>query len=160
MHQNDQEDELSHMGPRSAPYDCPIWAPFDPHSAPFTIQPHAAPFKPCAAPFKWQLVVREKQGRYQNDQHDELSHMGPRSAPYDCPVWAHLTLIQPHAAPFKSCLAPFTIQPSAGAPSRGDDFPVQHHKLHQNVQLKQQRKLQQSRPSDCHTEGTDQSIIL
>ena len=77
IHQNDQEDELSHMGPRSAPYDCPIWALFDPHLAPFTTQPHKALFKPLVALFKWQPVVRGKQGRYQNDQHDELSHMGP-----------------------------------------------------------------------------------
>ena len=153
-HQNDQEDELSHMGSRSAPYNCPIWAPFDPHLAPFTIQPHVAPFKTHAALFKWQPVVREKQGRYQNDQHDELSHMGPRSAPYDCPIQApfnpHLApfTVQPHVAPFKSCSVPFTIQPHAGVPFRGDDFQVQHHKIHQNVQLNQQRKLQQSRPSE------------
>ena len=109
MHQNDQEDELSHMGPRSALYNCPVWAPFDPHLAPFTIQPHAAPFKPCAAPFKWQPVVREKQGRYQNDQHDELSHMGPRSAPYNCPVLAPFDPIQPHSpAPCGPIQAPYS----------------------------------------------------
>ena len=117
------------------------------------VQPCAALFKPCAAPFKWQPVVREKQGRYKNDQHNELSYMGPRSAPYDCPVWA---LFNPHSAPFtvQPCVAPFKpstalfiIQPCAGALFRGDDFPVQYHKIHQNVQLNQQRKLQQSRPS-------------
>ena len=150
IHQNDQEDELSHMGPRPAPYHYPIQAPFNPHLAPFTIQPHVAPFKSHVALFKWQPVVREKQGRYQNDQHDELSHMGPRSTPYHCPVWApfdpHLApfTVQPCVAPFKSHLALFTIQPCAGAPSRGGDFPVQHCKIHQNVQW---RKLQQSRPS-------------
>ena len=81
MHQNNQEDELSHMRPRSALYDCPIWAPFNPIH-------HSAPFKPHVAPFKWQPVVREKRGRYQNDQHDKPSHMGPRSALYKCPIWA------------------------------------------------------------------------
>ena len=63
---------------------------FGPHLtlclAPFTIQPHVAPFKPHVALFKWQPVIREKQGRYQNDQHDELSHMGPRLTPYNCPI--------------------------------------------------------------------------
>ena len=124
MHQNDQHNELSHMGPRSAPYNCPIQAPFHPCLAPFTIQPHAAPFKPHAALFKRQ---REK-GRYQNDQHNELSHMRPRSAPYNCPVWAPFDplsapfTVQPHAAPFNPCMALFTIQPSAGALFRGDDF--------------------------------------
>ena len=78
--------------------------------------------------FKWQPVVREKQGRYHNDQHDEPSHMGPRSAPYNFPIWAlfnpHLALftIQPHAAPFKPHMAPFTVQPHAGAPFIEDDF--------------------------------------
>ena len=139
-------DDMSQLVQESAPYNCPIQAPFDPCMAPFTIQPHVAPFKPCTAPFKWQPVVidrpamhqndqkmslviwdqdqphttapfdphsalftiqpraawfkprvapfkqqpvvREKQGRYQNDQHDELSYMGPRSALYDCPIWA------------------------------------------------------------------------
>ena len=31
-----------------------------------------------------ELSVIEKQARYQNDQHDELSSMVPNSAPYDC----------------------------------------------------------------------------
>ena len=103
------------MGPRSAPYDCPIWAPFKPHMAPFTIQPHVALFKPHAALFKWQPVVGEKQGRYQNDQHDEPSHMGSRSAPYDCPVWALfepcLSPVQPHSpfSPVWPCSNP--VQP-------------------------------------------------
>ena len=94
-------DEMSPLVQESAPYNCPIWAPFDPHVAPFTIQPHAAPFKPCAAPSKWQQVVIEKPAMHPNDQEDELSHVGSRSAPYDCPIWA----------PFDPHLAPFTIQP-------------------------------------------------
>ena len=170
-------DELSHMGPRSAPYDCPVKALFDSHSAPFTIQPHVAPIQTHVALFKSQTVVREKQGRYQNDQHDELSHMGPRSAPYDCPIWGPIwppiqpnSLFSPVQPISKPCTGLFTVQPHVGAPFRGDDFWVQHHKIHQNVQLNQQRKLQQSRlcehrltaqpDSDCHSEGTDQSITL
>ena len=128
MHQNDQQDELSHMGSRSALYDYPVQVTFEPHSAPFTIQPCVAPFIPCVAPFILQPVVREKQDRYQNDQHNEPSHMGPRSAPYNSPIWAPFDpcsapfTIQPCAAPFKPCTAPFTIQPHAGAPFREDDF--------------------------------------
>ena len=153
------------MEPRSAPYDCPVQALFNPHLAPFTIQPHAAPFKPCVALFKWQPVVREKQGRYQNDQPDQPSHMGPRSVPYDCPMQAlfdpHLApfTIQPHVTLFKSHSAPFTIQPHAGAPFRGDDFQMQHHKIPQNVQLNQQRKLQQSRPCE-HSQQPSIPVII
>ena len=72
-----------------------------------------------------QPVVREKQGRYQNDQHDELSHMGPSSAPYDCPIQAPFdphSPFSPHVALFKPHTAPFAIQPHAGALFRGDDF--------------------------------------
>ena len=81
-------DEMSPLVQESAPYNCPVRAPFNPHTAPFTIQPHVAPFKPHVAPFKQQPVVIEKPAMHQNDQEDELSHMGPRSAPYDCPIWA------------------------------------------------------------------------
>ena len=100
-------DEMSPLVQEPAPYNCPIWAPFDPCMALFTIQPHAAPFKPCVVPFKWQPVATDKPAIHQNDQQDELSHMGPRSAPYNCPVQA---LFDPHSAPF-------TIQPH-GAPSK------------------------------------------
>ena len=64
---------------------------------------------------------------------------------------------QPHTTgPFDPHLALFTIQPCVALCSpiqapytiQGDDFQVQHHKLHQNVQLNQQRKLQQSRPCE------------
>ena len=94
-------DEMSPLVQESAPYNCPIWAPFDPHMASFTIQPHVAPFKPHAAPSKHQPVVIKKPAMHQNGQEDELSHMGPRSAPYHCPIWA----------PFDPHLALFTIQP-------------------------------------------------
>ena len=79
---------MSPLVQESAPYDCPIWAPFDPHSA---------PFKPHMAPFKWQPVVIDKPAMHQNDQEDELSHMGPRSAHTTAPFGPHLTLIWPHS---------------------------------------------------------------
>ena len=53
-------DEMSPLVQESAPHDSPIQAPSGSHSAPFTIQPHAAPFKPHMAPFKWQPVVIDK----------------------------------------------------------------------------------------------------
>ena len=34
-----------------------------------------------------ELLVIEKQARYQNDWHDKPSPMVPRSVPYNCPVW-------------------------------------------------------------------------
>ena len=83
---------MSPLVQESAPYNCPVWAPFDPCMAPFTIQPHVAPFK-------WQPVIIDKPAMHQNDQEDELSHMGPRSAPYDCSIQAL----------FDPCSAPFTI---------------------------------------------------
>ena len=75
-HQNDQHDEMSLMVPRSALYDCPIWPPFKPLMAPFSL------LQPCTgAPFKREPLVIEKQARYQNDWHDEMSSMVSRSAP-------------------------------------------------------------------------------
>ena len=41
-------DEMSPLVQESALYNCPVWAPFN---------PHVALFKPCVAPFKWQPVV-------------------------------------------------------------------------------------------------------
>ena len=53
-------DEMSPLVQESAPYNCPILAPFDPHTAPFTVQPCVAPFKPHVAPFKWQTSGHRK----------------------------------------------------------------------------------------------------
>ena len=97
-------DEISPLVQESAPYNCPIWAPFDPRTAPFTIQPHEAPFKPHVAPFKWQPVVIEKPAMHQNDQEDELSHVAPRSALFrsrSTPIWPHslFSPMQPHSNP-------------------------------------------------------------
>ena len=44
-----------------------------------------------------ELSIIEKWARYQNDQHDELNPMVPKSTLYDCPIWP----------PFKHCMAPF-----------------------------------------------------
>ena len=97
-------DEMSPLVQESALYNCPVWAPFNPHTVLFTIQPHAAPFKPHAALFKWQPVVIEKPAMHQNDQEDELSHMGPRSASYNCPVQAPF---DPHSAPSSPIQTPW-----------------------------------------------------
>ena len=108
---------MSPLVQESAPYNCPIWALFNPHMAPFTIQPHVVQFKPHAGPFKWKAAVVDKPAMHQNDQHNELSHMGPRSAPYNCPIQALFDphsapfTIQPHVAPFKPCAALFKYQP-------------------------------------------------
>ena len=34
-YQNNQDDELSSMVPKSTLYNCPVWPPFKPHTAPF-----------------------------------------------------------------------------------------------------------------------------
>ena len=60
-------------------------------------QPHTG------APFKREWSVIEKQARYQNDQHNEVSSMVPRSFPYNHPVWPPF---KPHMAPFRT---PFKI---------------------------------------------------
>ena len=126
-YQNDQHDNLSSMVPNSAPYNCPIWAPFKPFTAPFRnpLQPHAG------APFKREPSVIQKPDKYQNDQHAKMSAVIPRSTMYDCPIWD----------PFKPLMAPFkTVQPCATAPFRQQNFPMQHHNIHQNVQLDKQEK--------------------
>ena len=98
-YQNDQHYEMSSMVPRSALYDHPVWLPFKPLMALFRIplQPHTG------APFKREPLVIEKWARYQNNWHDKMSSMVPRSVLYDCPVWppfkpltALFSLIQPH----------------------------------------------------------------
>ena len=46
---------------------------------------HSAwPFDFSTPPFKGELLVIEKWARYQNNQHNELSSLVPRSAPYEC----------------------------------------------------------------------------
>ena len=95
-YQNDQHDETSSMVPRSALYDCPVQPPFNPCTAPFR-----TPIQnPCTgALFKRELSVIGKWARYQNDQHDETSSMVPRSAPYNCPISPHSSLLWPHSEP-------------------------------------------------------------
>ena len=89
-------------------------------------------------------LVIEKWARYQNDQHDEMSSLVPRSAPYEDSKHAewpkHLTT-QPH------CSTP---------PFKRDNFPIQHHKIHQNVQLNKQRKMHPLRPPECSQQPNQQ----
>ena len=120
------------MVPRSAPYDHPVWPPFKPCTGPIQrpLQPHTG------APFKREPSVIEKRARYRNDQHNEMSSMVPRSAPYNHPIQP---LFKPLMAPFRT-----PIQD----PHSKDSFPVQHHKIHQSVQLNKQRKMHPVRPSE------------
>ena len=130
------------MVPKSVPYSHPVWAPFKPLTAP--LKPLTAPFRiplqPCTgAPFKGEWLIAQKPDKYQNDQHDKMSTVVPELTPYACPIWA----------PFNHLMVLFKIplQPHAGAPFKGDNFPIQHHKIHQNVQLNKQRKMHPSRSS-------------
>ena len=137
-YQNDRHDEMSSMVPRSAPYDCPIWPPFKPLTAPFR-----TPIQnPCTgAPFKRELSVIGKRARHQNDQDINMSSMVSRPALYDCPI-------QP---PFKPLTALFKTpiqNPHSGSLFKGDSFPVQCHKIHQSVQLNKQRKMHPLRPPE------------
>ena len=128
---------MSSMVPRPAPYDCPIQPLFKPCTAPFR-----GLIQPCTgAPFKREPSVIEKRARYQSDHHNETSSMVPRSAPYNCPI-------QP---PFKPLMAPFRTpiqDPHSGSPFKEDSFPIQHHKIHQSVQLNKQRKMHPLRPHE------------
>ena len=123
------------MAPKSVPYDHPMWALCKPLMAPFRI-----PLQPCAgAPFKGEQSIIQKPDKYQNDQNAKMSAVIPKSTLYDCPIWA----------PFKPLMAPFKIplQPLM-ALFRGDNFPIQHHKIHQSVQLNKQRKMHPLRPPE------------
>ena len=108
--------------------------------------PFKIPLQPLTAPFKGEPVTIQKPDKYQNDQHDKMSAVVPESAQYDCPVWA----------PFKPLMAPFKIplQPLT-ALFKGDNFPMQHHKIHQNVQLNKQRKMHPLRPPE-HSQQPNQ----
>ena len=85
-----------------------------------------------------QPLLKENQWPYRNQTSIKMISMTkmnavvPESAPYNCPIWA----------PFKPLMAPFKIplQPLM-ALFKGDNFPMQHHKIHQSVQLNKQRKM-------------------
>ena len=128
---------MSSMVPRSTPYDYPVWPLFKLLTAPFSL------IQPCTgAPFKGDLSVVERWARYHNDQDSELSSLVSRSSLYDCPPYGlHSSLLQPHS------------NPHSKSPFKGDNFPMQHHKIHQNVQLNKQRKMHPSRPSK-HSQQT------
>ena len=70
-----------------------------------SVKPLIAPFRGLlqprtGAPFKREPLVIEKQARCQNDWHEEMSSLVPRSALYDCPVWLHSSLLWPHSASY------------------------------------------------------------
>ena len=134
--QNDQHDKLSSMVPRSVPYNYPVWPPFKPLMALFSLlQPHTG------APFKGDLSVVERWARYHNDQESKLSLLVPISALYDCPI----------QAPFK-----IPLQPLTGVLFKGDNLPVQHHKIHQSVQLNKWKKMHPLKPPEHSWEPNQQ----
>ena len=57
-----------------------------------------------------------------------------------------------------------TVQPHCSTPPfKRDNFPVQHHKIHQNVQLNEQRKMHPLRPPEHnqqHSKRYVQSLHL
>ena len=119
-YQNDRHDELSSVVPKSILHDCPIQPPFKPLMAPFRgpLQPHTG------ALFKRELSVIERQTRYQNDQHDEMSPMIPRPALYDHPI---LPLFKPLTAPFRG-----PLQPHTGAPFKRELSVIERQARYQN----------------------------
>ena len=96
--------------------------------------------------FKGEPVAVQKPDKYQNDQHAKMSAVIPEATLYDCSIWA----------PFKPLMAPFKIplQPLT-ALFRGDNFPIQHHKIHQSVQLNKQKKMHPLRPPE-HSQQPNQ----
>ena len=63
----------------------------------------------------------------------------------------------PIQAPFKPlmmALFKIPLQPLM-APFTGDKFPIQHHKIHQNVQFNKQRKMHPLRPPE-HSQQPNQ----
>ena len=71
-YQNDQHDKTSAVVPESAPYDCPIWAPFKPLMAPFKI-----PLQPLMAPFKGDNFPMQHHKIHQNVQLNKQRKMHP-----------------------------------------------------------------------------------
>ena len=88
-YQKDQHDKLSPIVPRSVPYNCSMWPPFKPLTALFS------PIQPCTGvPFKREPVAIQKPDKYQNDQHDKLSSLASKSAPYECSEHSDHSTIQ------------------------------------------------------------------
>ena len=57
-------------------------------------------------------------------------------------------------APVQASYSPIQ-NPHSGSPFKGDSFPVQHHKIHQGVQLNKQRKMHPLRPPE-HSQQPNQ----
>ena len=75
-----------------------------------------------------------------------MSSLVPRSAPYE---------YSKHAE-WPKCL---TVQPHHSTPPfKRNNFPVQHHKIHQNVQLNEQRKMHPLRPPEHNQQHSKQYV--
>ena len=118
---------MSSMVPRSVPYNCLVQPPSKTCMAPFRTpiqNPHTG------APSKRELLVIEKQARYQNDWHDEMSSMVPRSA-------------LPHSEP------PFKI-PHTGAPFKRELSVIGKQARYQNDWHDEMSSMvPRSAPYDC-----------
>ena len=187
-YQNDWHDEMSSMVPRSAPYDHPIQPLFKPLTALFrspiqkwyvscrkTSQvskwsgqqaefigtkisplwlPHMVPVQASYSPIQNPLMAPYSPVQGRTSGHTEIRKVSKWSACQDeCsdtkinPVWL------PHMGPIQAPYGP--IQNPLTAPFRGDNFPIQHHKIHQNVQLNKQRKMHPLRPPE-HSQQPNQ----
>ena len=85
-------------------------------------------------------------------------HMTALFGPHLTPIWpcSPFSPVWPCSSPIQPC-SPFS--PMQEPHSEEMTFQVQHHKIHQNVQLNQQRKLQQSRPSE-HSQQHSLPVIV
>ena len=110
----------------------PVWLP---HTGPMQASYSPVQNPLTGALFKGEPMAIQKPDKYQNDQHAKMSAVIPKSTLYDCPIWP---LFKPLMAPFKIPLQPHS----------GDNFPIQHHKIQQNVQLNKQRKMHPLRPPE------------
>ena len=122
------------MGPIQASYG-PIQ---NPHTASYgPVQGRTIGHTETRQVSKWSAWQDELQW-YQNQPH--------MTAPY----WPHSSPLWPHSKiPLQPLMAPF----------KGDNFPMQHHKIHQNVQLNKQRKIHPSRPSEHSWQPSQPKII-
>ena len=127
------------IGTKISPIQLPCTGP---------IQASYSPIQnPLTAPYRSPV-----QGR--TNDHTETRQVSKWSACQDkCsdtkinPVW--LLHMGPIQVPYGPIQNPLT------APFRGDNFPIQHHKIHQSVQLNKQRKMHPLRPPEHSWQPTN-----
>ena len=113
-----------------------------------SVKPLTTPFRGLlqlctGAPFKREPSVIGKWARYQNDQHNKMSSMVPRSAPYDCPIQP---LFKPHTAPFRTPIQ----NPHKGAPFKRELSVIGKQARYQNNWHDETSSMvPRSAPYDC-----------